>query len=495
MQLREYQYRVIRQVYKKLAIANRVVGVAPTGSGKTVIAAFIAKDAVREGQRVLFVVHRDRLIPQTQKAMKRLGIRTGVVAGRYQEDRSAKVQIASFQTMAGDRDLSWLKSDVVIADECHITNFVEVMEQRFPKLPSNGTRLLNRRRDEGILIGLTATPWRLSKSQCLGDFYAQAVFAPMPAELIASGFLTPLSYYHVPDSKGKLMEAKINYLVEQWCKIAQNRLTVAFCPTIDFSNALAREFNNIGVAAQSVHSRMSNRKCDEIYESFEEKEFRVLCSVGKLTEGFDVPDVSCGILARDTDSKALFYQMLGRLARIAKGKTDSIVLDAMGLTQCDRFGRFEDLVINESSLYESDKKKPGVAPKKLCEHCDNEILASYKVCPICRNRLDIVGKVKYLPEGQMIRHFSSDEEKSQYAAYQRLLKRAYQLGKPPSWATQRFLKKFSRNPPLDWRRNSVLAGASPEEQEKYKQYLQRLAIAEGRQGSWVYEQLSLELGV
>ncbi|NET61872.1 MAG: hypothetical protein F6K47_38870 [Symploca sp. SIO2E6] len=59
----------------------------------------------------------------------------------------------------------------------------------------------------------------------------------------------------------------------------------------------------------------------------------------------------------------------------------------------------------------------------------------------------------------------------------------------------RFLKKFSRNPPLDWRRNSVLAGASPEEQEKYKQYLQRLAIAEGRQGSWVYEQLSLELGV
>jgi len=490
-----YQQKVIRQSYKKLEFANRVAIIAPTGSGKTVIAAFIAKDAVRNNKRILFVVHRDRLIPQTQKAMKKLGIRTGVIAGRYKEDRSCEVQIASFQTMSGDRNISWFQPHVTLADECHLTNFVDVMEARFPKLPNDGRRILNRKESEGILLGLTATPWRLSKSQCLGDYYQEAVFAPMPAELIENGFLCPMSYYHVPNSQGKLMQATIDYLVEQWRKLAQNRLTIAFCSSINFSNELAKAFRDIGLTAASVHSRMPAKECDRIYKDFEEGKLKILCSVGKLTEGFDVPHVSCGILARDTNSKSLYYQMLGRLGRTAKGKTDSIVLDAVGLTRSDRFGRFEDLVIDESSLYEADVSTKGSAPMKTCKHCLNKIFAFYRVCPLCLRDLDVIGAFKHLPEGQMVRYWSSHEEKIKYAAYQKLLKTAYQTGKPPEWAGQHYAKKFNSLPPLDWRRNSVLVNASPEEQSKYKAYLQKLANSRNFGNGWVYEQMSLELGI
>ncbi|NEP10666.1 MAG: DEAD/DEAH box helicase [Symploca sp. SIO2C1] len=489
-----YQAKLIQEAYQKLESANRIAIIAPTGSGKTIIASFIARDAVKRQKKILFVVHRDRLIPQTQKTLKKLGIRSGVIAGRYEEDRSATVQVASFQTMSGDRDISWFQPDLTFADECHITSFVNVMKQRFPKL-TRGERLLNKREEEGILIGLTATPWRLSKTQSLLDYYQDAVFAPMPGELIEHNFLCPISYYHVPDSQGKSMDATIDYLIQQWKKLAQNRLTIAFCPTIEFAKGLAKGFKEIGVTAEAVHSKMKSKECDRIYKDYEDGKIKILSSVGKLTEGFDCPPVSCGITARDTESRALYFQMLGRLARKADGKNDAILLDAVGLSHPDKFGRFEDLKIDESSLYQFEEEAKGDAPIKTCHHCFNQILASYRICPICGSVLDVVGKIKYLPDGEMVRYWANNEERVEFAAYQKLLKVAFQRSFPPEWAGKQFYLKFNRTPPLDWRRNSVLTGGSIEQQSEYKEYLQKVAKSNGLGRNWVYEQLSLELGV
>ncbi|NEO75516.1 hypothetical protein [Moorena sp. SIO4G3] len=48
---------------------------------------------------------------------------------------------------------------------------------------------------------------------------------------------------------------------------------------------------------------------------------------------------------------------------------------------------------------------------------------------------------------------------------------------------------------MDWRRNSVLIGASAEQQKKYKNYLQKVAKLGDLGQEWVWEQLCLELGV
>ena len=42
---------------------------------------------------------------------------------------------------------------------------------------------------QAIWLGLTATPWRLSKREGLGDIFDGLVCAPLPYELIDQGYL------------------------------------------------------------------------------------------------------------------------------------------------------------------------------------------------------------------------------------------------------------------------------------------------------------------
>ena len=64
--LRPYQQQVVSDLYRLIKAGHqRCLIVAATGSGKTIIAAQIVYDAVLQGKRVLFVVHREVLIGQT----------------------------------------------------------------------------------------------------------------------------------------------------------------------------------------------------------------------------------------------------------------------------------------------------------------------------------------------------------------------------------------------------------------------------------------------
>ena len=49
-----------------------------------------------------------------------------------------------------------------------------------------------------------------------------------------------------------------------------------------------------------------------------------------LTEGWDMPEVGCCILARPTRKMGLYRQMIGRVLRPADGKPDAIILDHSG---------------------------------------------------------------------------------------------------------------------------------------------------------------------
>ena len=103
MNLFDYQKKLIADLDQAVAEGvKRPLVVAPTGSGKTVMAVAIIQTAIARYQRVLFVAHRDELITQAKDKLRRFGdIVAGVIkAGRDKDQRpQALVQIASVQTL------------------------------------------------------------------------------------------------------------------------------------------------------------------------------------------------------------------------------------------------------------------------------------------------------------------------------------------------------------------------------------------------------------
>lgn len=73
LKLRPYQLDVINQCRQKLAAGvSKICLVAPTGSGKTVIAAEIIRSAVAKGKRVLVLAHTREIIKQTSVKLNAL---------------------------------------------------------------------------------------------------------------------------------------------------------------------------------------------------------------------------------------------------------------------------------------------------------------------------------------------------------------------------------------------------------------------------------------
>jgi DNA repair protein RadD len=63
--LRDYQAAAV----ENLEIASNPLFVAPTGSGKTIIATAIIERAVERGERVLMLTHRREILKQTSLKM------------------------------------------------------------------------------------------------------------------------------------------------------------------------------------------------------------------------------------------------------------------------------------------------------------------------------------------------------------------------------------------------------------------------------------------
>ena len=71
----------------------------PTGSGKTVVAAELARRAVADGKRVAFIVHRRELINQSSRKLHAAGLYHGIVAAGFAARPGEPVQICMVPTV------------------------------------------------------------------------------------------------------------------------------------------------------------------------------------------------------------------------------------------------------------------------------------------------------------------------------------------------------------------------------------------------------------
>ncbi len=94
--------------------------VAATGTGKTLIIASRVRRVKTHGGRVLVLAHRDELLGQVEKKLADIGISSDREQGKHRASTTAKVVVASVQTLRGARLKRWPHDHFaeIIVDEC-----------------------------------------------------------------------------------------------------------------------------------------------------------------------------------------------------------------------------------------------------------------------------------------------------------------------------------------------------------------------------------------
>ncbi len=120
--LRPYQLAAISAVQAEFAAGRKsTLLVLPTGTGKTVVFAELARIVVADAGRVLVLAHRTELLDQAAKKLADVGIRAQVDQAANRASLTAWVVVASVQTLRGARLERYPRDHfrLVIVDECH----------------------------------------------------------------------------------------------------------------------------------------------------------------------------------------------------------------------------------------------------------------------------------------------------------------------------------------------------------------------------------------
>ena len=397
-QPREYELRAVRDLRVRLPRHRRVLAVGPTGCGKTVIAAMLIESDER--WRVLFVVHRYELADQAHRALTQIGIRCGIIMaqeesmhGSARSDPDARVQVASVQTLSR-REIQQ-NIDVLIIDEAH-----RVMADSYQKIATA--------HPEAMVLGLTATPER-DDAKGLGDFFRDMYEIAKPstlqqqrhlasprwfgarADVIATlterlrgartsnGDFAPRDLARAVDSKMLLGE-----VVSEAIRIAPNVSKVVFAGSVNHSKELARKFNQAGIVAAHLDGMTPDKERETIIGDLANGRLEVICNYDVLSEGWDLPDLGCVVLARPFRSRKKYLQVVGRGMRWREGARP-IVLDHGN--NAPRFGVWPGDDI-EWSL-EEVKRTKGDPPWKQCQGCLEKIPLAATVCPECGHECPI----------------------------------------------------------------------------------------------------------
>ncbi|MDX2241550.1 MAG: DEAD/DEAH box helicase family protein [Leptolyngbyaceae cyanobacterium bins.302] len=500
--LRDYQHQVIADLRTAIREGHRhCLCYLPTGGGKTVVAAQITHSAVSKQKRVIFLCHRDPLVAQTTTTFEQFGIPTGIIKSGYPLHPNAPAQVCAVQTLAtGNYPLpDW---DLCILDECHSTTFFKFVQQLFEDSQ------LSRRK---IMIGLTATPFRLGK-QSLNEYYTTLIKGPTPKDLIRRGYLVPPRYFgfkdldlsevgvnrRTGDYNEKELELALNLhtlnhqLVEQYQRIALGRKAIVFAVGIDHSKAIAQAFVTAGIAAQHLDGGMSTPKRRRLYDALRTGEVQVITSVGTLTEGFDEPSLECIVLARPTLSRALYVQMVGRGLRLSPttGKTDCIIYD-FGTGNVNRFGRITDhqpIVLQPKKYRESDQE----APLKQCPNCSALIRLWHQSCPECGYVYESI--LEEVPIEDVIELLNEEELKQRSFLHQQY-QLAFDRGYKPGYAVMRFKEQYNYFPAAWWSFGAVFGNCPTGVQKAhYRKYLKEIAQRHGHDDGWIDRYMGLEFG-
>ena len=467
IELRPYQHDIIAEFHPVIAAGHkRIILVAPTGSGKTVIGADIIGSFIRTAKSVLVLAHRREIITQTASKLFNVGIPHGIIQAGFRTRPLESVQVASIQTLwvrTQNGAMELPPADLLWIDEAH-------------HCPANTYRKIINCYPNAILLGTTATPCR-GDGRGLGGIFEIIIECPQVAELIKQKYLVPTRVYAPVDPdlrgvetrQGDYVESQlaermdrpqlVGDIIEHWHKFGERRKTVAFATGVRHSIHIRDEFIKSGVRAEHIDGGTPKLERDATLSRLASGEIELVTNCMVLTEGWDMPEAGCVILARPTKKMGLYRQMVGRVLRPADGKPDAIVLDHSGATY--RHGFVEDDV---QWTLDPDRRAESPTHRKRSELCSR--IHECRNCGVASVAGEPCWYCGYLPQrppravqvedGELglvgrDRHAHSKvydpAERARWHAM--LIYIGRERGYKPGWASHKYKDKFDTWPPWD----------------------------------------------
>ena len=499
---------------------SRLLLVADTGWGKTETALKLIQYWVRQGRSVTFLAHRCGLVSNASARCDRYGIEHFVLDAKTPKNSPPPEQlfrIVSVQTlMSRSLFYDWMLDDILILDEAHETTYFNYIKRNWEK--------------PKFVLGMTATPWRLKKTESLDDFYDDLIPTMLPRELIEQGWRVPFVYFSNPNIKLDTLEygntatgyksksvsitvdnpEAIEATIANWLRLAKGRKTLAFCCDVKHTRNLCDAFNAAGIPAKFIvgntpsgvekNSHLYLESREGIIEQLENGTIEVICSCDTMKAGIDIPCVSAILDVSPSMSKAGVYQSHGRGSRLFEGKTECLILDMVGNI---KHGMVHEYTWADYALRPAKSKGDGQAPVKVCPECYHVTHPTKLVCPNC-------GYVFPPPERQIAsgdlvllygNYRPTDWKPStdrDVSFYHRLKRSAFLAGASPNKAKLDFKKEkgyYPKTSDPQWDLGAVFSGKCNDIQKtQYLRYLKKVAAKKKKNTAWVEAEFMREFG-
>jgi superfamily II DNA or RNA helicase/HKD family nuclease len=324
--------------------------VAPTGTGKTVVAALdYRRMAEQHGDlsrqpSLLFVAHRKELLEQSLRTFREVqqdgSFGELLVGGRQPSEwRHVFASIQSL-TAAGIEQIDPKRFDVVVVDEFH---HAESATYR---------RLLDHL-EPRVMVGMTATPERADGLDIKRWFDGRFAFEMRLWDALDQRLLSPFQYFGIADDTdlsqvswrrgGYVTSDLSNVFTGDDARVAKVLRTIrelvadpremralGFCVSVEHAEYMARRFREAGIAAAAVTGETAVAERENALLRLKAGDLQVLFAVDLFNEGVDVPEIDTVLFLRPTESATVFLQQLGRGLRKSRDKACLTVLDFVG---------------------------------------------------------------------------------------------------------------------------------------------------------------------
>lgn len=285
--------------------------------------------------------------------------------------KSKEISVVTFATIGSVKNHPELFESFkyIIVDECHLVKPEEGMYKTF------FTQVRCK------VLGLTATPYRLSSYQNFGSIlkfltrtkdkiFKEMIYYVQIEDMMKNNYLAKPNYFSCKPPQWNEGNLQLNSTCREytdksveaeyervdlygWLVNVINRLLhpkrggarkgiLVFTRFVKEAQRLAYEIPN----CEMVCGETPMKERDAIIERFKNGKTKVLVNSQVLVVGFDYPELDTVVMARPTRSLAQYYQILGRILRPSKGK-EAWFVDICGTYEL--FGKVDEMKIEDQN--------------------------------------------------------------------------------------------------------------------------------------------------